>query len=370
MKKNFLYLFTVLCTLSFFTACSDDDNSGDPNGLGVNKTFSGESLELTYAGQPLLGKEISFETKDGKTATIIMKGTLDLRLIGELINSKSTFIPPLAPGVIPGEVTTTLQGVNINLDGDKYTFKGNDLSSDGREISYSGEVSNNKLTMSVTAIMPENALTGSWNLASPYMNMKWDSPATIKIDGSWINQTPGEMEIPIALAVPFINSSLSTMIAGVLQDVTFQEDGNIVASYRKAGAAGWQNSPINLAQYAVKNNKMYLQLNLSQIMATVKGTKADLDISALLELIRELYPYLSEGLPLAYTVSNGKATVTIEKDLLLNLFEVLTMPTVSGIIMNKIPETQKPMLEAILSQLPAILKETTDISATLTMEKK
>lgn len=26
MKKNLLYLFTVLCTLSFFTACSDDDD--------------------------------------------------------------------------------------------------------------------------------------------------------------------------------------------------------------------------------------------------------------------------------------------------------------------------------------------------------
>lgn len=369
MKKNFLYLFTVLCTLSFFTACSDDDDSGDPNGLGVNKTFSGESLDLTYAGQPLLSKIISFETKDGKTATIVMKGTLDLSLVGDLINSKSTFIPPMAPGVIPGEVTTTLQGVYINLDGDKYTFKGNDLSSDGRKINYSGEVSSNKLTMSVTATMPENALTGSWNLASPYINLKWDSPAKIKVRGEWFGYPAEEIEMPIAQAIPLINPILSTMIAGVLRGVTFQEDGNIIASYRKAGATDWKNSPVNMANFYMKNNKMYLQLNASQIMAAVKSTKADPLPIELLQLIQKIYPYLSEGLPLAYTVSNGKATVTIEKDLLLNLFELLTNPTITGIVMKKIPEDLKTKLEFILPQLPAILKETTDISATLTMEK-
>lgn len=46
MKKNLLYLFTVLCMLSFFTACSDDE---DVNVLeGVNTSFKGETLDLKY----------------------------------------------------------------------------------------------------------------------------------------------------------------------------------------------------------------------------------------------------------------------------------------------------------------------------------
>ena len=77
MKKSFLYLFTVLCTLNMFTACSDDD-SKDPNGLEVNATYSGENLDLKYSDVALLGKEISFETKDGKKATLPMKGTFDM----------------------------------------------------------------------------------------------------------------------------------------------------------------------------------------------------------------------------------------------------------------------------------------------------
>ena len=28
MKKNLFFVFTMLCALSFFTACSDDDDNG------------------------------------------------------------------------------------------------------------------------------------------------------------------------------------------------------------------------------------------------------------------------------------------------------------------------------------------------------
>ncbi len=92
-EEKFLYLFTVLCTLNMFTACSDDDDSKDPNGLEVNATL-GENLDLKYSDVALLGKEISFETKDGKTATLTMKGTFDMSVINGLINggSKSALI--------------------------------------------------------------------------------------------------------------------------------------------------------------------------------------------------------------------------------------------------------------------------------------
>ena len=43
MKKSFLYLFTVLCTLNMFTACSDDD-SKDPNGLEGELASANNSL--------------------------------------------------------------------------------------------------------------------------------------------------------------------------------------------------------------------------------------------------------------------------------------------------------------------------------------
>lgn len=55
MKKNlFYYLFTVICSVTLFASCSDDDEKV------VNPvpqtTFTGENgLQLTYNGAPMLG---------------------------------------------------------------------------------------------------------------------------------------------------------------------------------------------------------------------------------------------------------------------------------------------------------------------------
>lgn len=58
MKKNlFYYLFTVICSVTLFASCSDDDEKV------VNPvpqtTFTGENgLQLTYNGAPMLGKKL------------------------------------------------------------------------------------------------------------------------------------------------------------------------------------------------------------------------------------------------------------------------------------------------------------------------
>lgn len=59
MKKNlFYYLFTVICSVTLFASCSDDDEKV------VNPvpqtTFTGENgLQLTYNGAPMLGKKVT-----------------------------------------------------------------------------------------------------------------------------------------------------------------------------------------------------------------------------------------------------------------------------------------------------------------------
>lgn len=126
MKKNLLYLFTVLCTLSFFTACSDDDDEKNPNVLDVNTAYSGDKLDLKYSDSPLLGKEITFDTKDGKTATITMKGLSSLGdLLDQLMPKSTAAAPAMAPGVIPGEVTTTISNVPLILSGENILSKEN-----------------------------------------------------------------------------------------------------------------------------------------------------------------------------------------------------------------------------------------------------
>lgn len=174
MKKNFLYLFAVLCTLSFFTACGDDDDptpnpTPDPDPtpeqpavLDVNAAYSATTLDLTYSDSPLLGKEVTFKTEDGKTATITMAGTFDMSIIGGLLSSKTEVATPsMAPGVILGEVSTTLSNVALTLSGEKYTFEGEYTGQSGVKATYSSEVTKGKLTMGIKATMPANDLVGT-----------------------------------------------------------------------------------------------------------------------------------------------------------------------------------------------------------------
>lgn len=361
MKKNFLYLFTVLCTLSFFTACSDDDDPKDPNVLDVNAAYSGDKLDLKYGDSALLGKEITFDTKDGKTATITMKGLFNL----SDITPKSTVVPAMAPGVIPGEITTTISDVPLILSGEKYTFEGEYTGAAGVKATYSGEVQKDKLTMAVKATMPSNELVGTWALAplavptSMPIVINWESSTLLKLDQPIMSIPAGEY--PVNTVLQGLNVGvISPKLAGALQSITYQEDGNIVASYKKAGASDWATSPINLAQYYIVNGKMYVQLNIAQIMDLVASSKA------VNNPLAGLTTFLSAGVPLNYTVANGVAQITADKELLLPLMGLITSDSFAGIIGQLIPEAY----QGLMTQLPGILATTTDVNATLYLVKQ
>ena len=59
MKKNLFYLFALICSMSLFTACSDDDDDKHFPTDEVNTTFTStdtsNQLLLTYSGEPMLG---------------------------------------------------------------------------------------------------------------------------------------------------------------------------------------------------------------------------------------------------------------------------------------------------------------------------
>lgn len=385
MKKNFLYLFTVLCTLSFFTACGDDDDpiptpTPDPDPtpeqvLDVNATYSEDKLALKYGDSDLLGKEVTFATEDGKTATITMKGTLDLAALMGMF-SKADQEMFMAPGVIPGEVKTTLSDVKLTLSGEKYTFEGEYTGASGVKASYSGEVQKDKLTMAVKATMPTNDLVGTWALApiipgdeagsankSQPINFVWQSDAMVDLSAL------GMGELPVSAVAGLAGSLfLSPELAKVLQSITYQEDGNIVASYKKAGATDWATSPINLAQYYIADGKMYVQLNISQIIALVQSTKANaVDLPT---IITQFLPLLSNGVPLDYTVANGTAQITANKDLLIPVLGLLSNELISGKILGAVPENMQPLVAGVMAQLPTILEKTTDVNTTLYLVKQ
>lgn len=57
MKKNLFYLFALICSMSVFTACKDDEEPEVPPTIeDVVAEYSGENLKLAVEGAGLLHK--------------------------------------------------------------------------------------------------------------------------------------------------------------------------------------------------------------------------------------------------------------------------------------------------------------------------
>jgi len=128
MKKNlFYYLFTVICSVTLFASCSDDDEKV------VNPvpqtTFTGENgLQLTYNGAPMLGKKVTFtpDATNAQKATLRLEGEFDLNgILGKAKSAaaREEVSMPTAPGVLPGSPVVTLP-VDLTINGDQCSFAG------------------------------------------------------------------------------------------------------------------------------------------------------------------------------------------------------------------------------------------------------
>ena len=152
------------------------------------------------------------------------------------------------------------------------------------------------------------------------------------------------------------------MLTKYLHTVTFQEDGNIVASYSAAGKEDENSvSPVNLAQYYIKDGKLYLQLNIDMILATIAAIKTK---------ILQFASLLSEGIPLNCEIKDGTAAIYADKDLILPLLSLLSSEEIVELIIAQVPAGQQEMVKAIFDQLPELIKTTTEFNAGLNLEKE
>lgn len=330
MKKNlFYYLFAVICSVALFTSCSDDDDDKVVSPVGETTFTDANGLALTYSGVSMLGKKVTFtpNVADATKATLTLSGLMDL---SSILRSNDT--PAVnAPGVIPGETTTTLNVENMIIDGDKVVFEGIE-ENNGRSIKYSGEATSENMNLALEVTMPSNVLSGtSWDLAptgtmfegdpmAP-IHVKWDADEFPFNEGTW------DINSAISLIVSMTQiegKSIPQLLSGVLNKVTFLPDGNIQAEYKNSLTdTEWKTSELNIATYTVSNNKIYLFLNLSQIMASANKNR-DINSNEILgSLIPVVLPMLSNGVPLAYVKEEGKMSVYLDTETLLPVLQVL-----------------------------------------------
>lgn len=393
MKKNLFYLFALICSMSLFTACSDDDDDKVVCPVPQTEFTVATGLNLTYNGGSMLGKKVTFtpDASDATKATLVLAGNLDLSGILTREAASGSF----GAGVFPGSPVVTLP-VTLNIQGDECSFSGTS-GTDYCTFDYAGKVTASSLKLDLTNVALKNsALSGTTWVPTPLnsdyteepIHLIWESNKNVEVMPGW--ELPIQTILTLALCMPLIDAggddkvNVEDMLCSVLHDITLGVDGNISASYVDAAQGGTSvvKTPANVAQYVVLiDTQMKVYLNLDAIIANVKrlgsSTKA-IDMSEILsQAVTSLLPLVTDGVPLTYEKNEGKLKVYLNTDLLLPLMKNIVAPLFSDEeFVNMLIEAMKAdpdfvsmagMAEGMLKGLPEIINETTRLEVGLNL---
>ena len=122
MKKNLFYLFALICSMSLFTACSDDDDPENPPTVeDIVAEYSGDALKTTIEGVDVSSENVKVElakTDADDKVTIILHNVVPSVSEFKIPNAefaattRSSYISTLK-----GEATDNLAGYNVKVDG-------------------------------------------------------------------------------------------------------------------------------------------------------------------------------------------------------------------------------------------------------------
>lgn len=216
-------------------------------------------------------------------------------------------------------------------------------------------------------------IEGTWNVQKPFdangnptgtgsVVLKWEGSedATITIPG--LIDDPYPIKDAISMAPMLLNSQLSS----VLKDVTFNEKGQISATYKEeADDNDWKVANDYATYKVVNENKITLFLNTTKITEDIDDAQEKAMITSMLDQFKT-------GIPVhvSYPATN-KVQFYVDKDFVAPIITMLYAQV------NKIPATGMDkddlakfmILKSVVNQLPAIMDKTTKFEAGLELIK-
>ena len=207
-------------------------------------------------------------------------------------------------------------------------------------------------------------IEGTWKVQDAgSVVLKWEGSddAVITIPGSDSNEP-----WPVKDAIKVVPSTLNILLRSVLQDVTFNEKGQISATYKEeADDKDWKVAN-DYATYQVVNEKMItLFLNTAKITADIDDAQEKAMVAGMLEQFKT-------GIPVhvSYPAAN-KVYFYVDKDFVAPIITMLyaqvnQIPTIG---MDAEDKAQFQMLKAVVNQLPDIMEKTTQFEAGLELIK-
>ena len=345
MKKNLFFVFTMLCALSFFTACSDDDdNKTDDGWKAISATYTAETLKLTMGGTEVADQSVKVDASSAEQATITLAN------------------------LIPGEAEVKIEAKMVKT-GESYALEGSNTN-DLRTVSAKGTVEAGVLTLDATLKITA-PIAGTWKLAEIakdesetfvsglcLLSMVWEAA-----EGTMLGFLP-------VTSIPNIAEGFGSIaLVQVLQSVTFQEDGQIVASISKAGVdlskpvtPVWETSEPGYASYNVTDKQILVFLDITKIMGSLKSKAA-------IDPLEQIMALLQNGIPVNYEIApDGKsARVYIDKALVSQIAPLL--PTLAELIGDDALNGMGQLVKSILKAFPEAMEKTTKFEVGLKLIK-
>ena len=192
--------------------------------------------------------------------------------------------------------------------------------------------------------------------------LKWEGSDDAVIDIPGVFDEPYPVKDAITMAPMLLNSQLRS----VLQDVTFNEKGQISATYKEeADDKDWKVAN-DYATYKVVNENM-----ITLFLNTTKITE-DIDDAQEKAMVTNMLDKFKTGIPVhvSYPAAN-KVYFYVDKDFVAPIITMLyaqvnQIPTIG---MDAEDKAQFQMLKAVVNQLPAIMEKTTQFEAGLELIK-
>ena len=339
MKKNLFFVFTMLCALSFFTACSDDDdNKTDDGWKAISATYTAETLKLTMGGTEVADQSVKVDASSAEQATITLAN------------------------LIPGEAEVKIEAKMVKT-GESYALEGSNTN-DLRTVSAKGTVEAGVLTLDATLKITA-PIAGTWKLAeiakdesetfvSGPVSMVWEAA-----EGTMLGFLP-------VTSIPNIAEGFGSIaLVQVLQSVTFQEDGQIVASISKAGVdlskpvtPVWETSEPGYASYNVTDKQILVFLDITKIMGSLKSKAA-------IDPLEQIMALLQNGIPVNYEIApDGKSARVYFSCQIAPL-----LPTLAELIGDDALNGMGQLVKSILKAFPEAMEKTTKFEVGLKLIK-
>ena len=315
--KTLRKLFYVACIGFFFASCEETNNDKLFWPGEISQEYGSyikpQTLDLTYSGETLIGKTVSFKTADSE------KGTLTLN------------------DVIPGEKETSIQ-VYLNDTKTAYTFNGETTSSTGATIKYIGSITPKTMKLNLT-VTPQKS---QWARTYTFADLTRGPGMTIEIDTDqpgwpYVWKENEDMMLTTAVYtylndvelssdgaslvayIGLLKGALGYFVPQLAHSITLNSDGNITAQYTTSplqiGSSTFDNidtsnpdfmmtimkmlfgaltpeditqvtenrtwsesSPLNLAHWFNKDGKVYIKLNLPAVIyQIIKSSDQNID---------------------------------------------------------------------------------------------